>query len=454
MIKKIDEPVDAIREISPLVLIDVRTGNLCDAAERIRIFKTDPIFHELVSSMSMELDTDRIEKVVTRYFRYVMFSHTWEGKEPTFQDASEKSVYELDPHPLKHKLRCFCETVLDDPEGYLWAWSDTCCIDKTIETIYRKSIRSMYNWYQGSALTIVLLTRGSRPSTPKNNRWMTRAWTLQELLSPKSIRFYDRDWKLYRGDTRPNHKESPHTMRELAEAVGVAQDTLVDFSPKSLSVRAKLRLASTREATEKVDIAYALIGIFSSDLIPEYRDPEDALGLLLQEIVHQERDARAVLDFGKSSQFNSCLPAQISAYQDSPYTPPPIPENEMEARLAELRILLPERDVTMFFENLSTLGPIHFNYRRLSLPCITFSSKFRLAMARSCLGAIPWVGGVRECDGLGGAGVGAGGVGGLTWTCMGGGSAYPQYPQISTVGPPVTCGFYVVIFILPISICT
>ncbi|KIJ11815.1 hypothetical protein PAXINDRAFT_15388 [Paxillus involutus ATCC 200175] len=373
-IKKIDEQIDAIREISPLVLIDVRTGNLCDAAERIRIFKTDPIFHELVSSMSTELDTNRVERVVARYFRYVMFSHTWEGKEPTFQDFSEKSVYELDPHPLKLKLRCFCDTVRDDPEGYLWAWSDTCCIDKTIETVYRKSIRSMYSWYKHSAITIVLLAPGSTPSTLKNNRWMTRAWTLQELLSPKSIRFYDRDWELYRGDTCPNHKESPHIMWELAEAVDVAQDILVDFSPKSLSIRAKLRLASTREATEKVDIAYALIGIFSSDLIPEYRDPEDALGLLLQEIVHRERDAKAVLDWvGKSSQFNSCLPAQISAYQVSPYTPPPIPENKMEARVAELRALLPQQDVAMFFGNLSTLSSIDFTHRRLSLPCITFS---------------------------------------------------------------------------------
>ena len=371
-IKKIDEKINAIGEISPLVLIYVRTGNLCDAAKRIQIFKSDPIFHELVSSMSTKLDTDGIVKAVARYFRYVMFSHTWEGKEPTFQDVSEKSVYELDPHPLNHKLRCFCETVRDDPEGYLWAWSDTCCIDKTIETVYRKSIRSMYNWYKESTLTIVLLAHGPT-STLKNNRWMTRAWTLQELLSPKSIRFYNRDWELYQGDTWRNHKESPHIMQELAEAIDVVKDTLVDFSPASLGIRAKLRLASTREATEKVDIAYALIGIFSSDLIPEYRDPEDALGLLLQEIVHRERDAKAVLDWiGKSSQFNSCLPAQILAYQDSPYTPPPIPENVMEARVAELRALLPQRDVTMFFENISALGSTDFTHRRLSLPCITF----------------------------------------------------------------------------------
>ena len=371
--KKIDESINASCEISPLVLIHIRTGNLCDAAERTRIFKTDPIFYELVSSMATELNVNRIKKVVTRYYRYVMFSHTWEGKEPTFQDLSEKSVYEPDPHPLRLKLRRFCETARDDVEGYLWAWSDTCCIDKTIETVYRKSIRSMYNWYKESALTIVLLAHGSTLSL-KNNRWMARAWTLQELLSPKSIRFYNRNWELYQGDTGPNHKESSRIMGELAEAVDVAVDTLLDFSPTSLSIRAKLRLASTREATEKVDIAYALIGIFSSDLIPEYRDPEDALGLLLQEVVHRERDAKAVLDWiGNSSQFNSCLPAQISAYQYSPHSPPPIPENVMAARVAELRDLLPQQGVTAFFENVSALGSIDFTHRRLSLPCITFS---------------------------------------------------------------------------------
>ncbi|KAI6022002.1 hypothetical protein EDC04DRAFT_2901010 [Pisolithus marmoratus] len=375
-IENIDKQIDVISKKYPFVLIDVRTGKLCNAVERIRIFKMDPTFHELVSSMSAELDTDRIKKVVARYFRYVMFSHTWEGKEPTFQDVSEKSVYEPDPDPhgLRLKLRHFCETARDDREGYLWAWSDTCCIDKDNPAVYDDSIRSMYSWYEKSALTIVVLACGPMPSTLKNNKWMTRAWTLQELLAPKSIRFYSRNWALYRGDTWPNHKESPDIRRELAQAVGIDEDTLVDFSPISLDVRAKLRLASTREATVPVDIANALFGIFSSDLTPERRDPENALGLLLQEIVHRERDAKAVLDWvGKSSQFNSCLPAEISAYQDPPYKPPPIRGNEMEARVVELRALLPPQDVMMFFEDLCALGSISFTHRRLSLPCITFS---------------------------------------------------------------------------------
>ncbi|KIJ65762.1 hypothetical protein HYDPIDRAFT_87537, partial [Hydnomerulius pinastri MD-312] len=231
-----------------------------------------------------------------------MFSHTWEGQEPTFQDvskSSEKSVYKLDPSSrLNEKLRKFCEMVRDDHEGYRWSWSDTCCIDKTIEAAYKKSIRSMYNWYKWSALTLVLLADVSEAlsSELKDNRWMTRAWTLQELLSPKSIRFYDREWKPYRGDTNTNHKESPRIMRELAEAVYVAPDTLADFSPEALGVREKLRLASTRNVTVEEDIAYSLIGIFSSDLIPEPRDAAIALGLLLYEIVDRDQEI-TVLDW-------------------------------------------------------------------------------------------------------------------------------------------------------------
>ncbi|KAF8131210.1 hypothetical protein EV363DRAFT_1261855 [Boletus edulis] len=376
MIRKIDVQIGAIRDISPLILICVRTGNLCDANERVRVFKEHPIFHKLLSSMSTKLDTNRIKKVVARYFRYVMFSHTWEGEEPTFQDLAGKSVYEPNPHPLRLKLRRFCETVRDDPERYLWAWSDTCCIDKSNVTDFQRSLRSMYNWYKESAITIVLLTEGS--TTLRSNRWMTRAWTLQELLSPKSIRFYNRDWTLYRGDTRPNHKESPDIMQELAKAIDIPHETLADFSPKSLNIRSKLRLASTRKATKEVDIAHALIGIFSSDLIPdaEHPDPKVPLGHLLQEIMHRERDARAVLDWvGKSSEFHSCLPDEISVYHNPPHSPPLIPEGEMEARVAELQDSLPSQDVTTFFGNLSNLSPVAFIHRRLSLPCITFPVK-------------------------------------------------------------------------------
>ncbi|KAG1798624.1 uncharacterized protein HD556DRAFT_1352001 [Suillus plorans] len=42
--------------------------------------------------------------------------------------------------------------------GYRWAWSDTCCIDKSIDAEQQKSIKSMFDWYHHSALTVVYLS--------------------------------------------------------------------------------------------------------------------------------------------------------------------------------------------------------------------------------------------------------------------------------------------------------
>ena len=370
----IDAAIRRVANFCPLVLIDVTTGLLCDEAERKRIFKTDLIYDELLSLATTQLDIKHIVCEVARFFRYVMFSHTWEGQEPTFQDVSkslDKSVYKLDPSSrLNEKLRKFCETVRKDPEGYRWSWSDTCCIDKTVEAVYKKSIRSMYDWYKWSALTLVLL---ADISELKDNRWMTRAWTLQELLSPKTIRFYDREWNPYRSDANTNHKKSSLILRELAEAIGVAPDALADFSPETLDVREKLRLASTRNATYEEDVAYSLIGIFSSNLIPEPRDAAIALGLLLQEIVERYQEA-TVLDWtGESSKFNSCLPARISVYSQSPYIASSIADENMEKQVAELRGLsTPQQDSIMFYHKVSRLDPLLFANHRLHLPCITF----------------------------------------------------------------------------------
>ncbi|KAG9318946.1 hypothetical protein JVU11DRAFT_1061 [Chiua virens] len=125
----VDAAIQETFETCPLVLIDTKTGLLRDESERIRIFKADSRFKELISSMTEEVDKTRISQMVSRFFRYVMFSHTWEGKEPSFQEVNAaKSVWVLPASPLNDKLRKFCEMVRDN--GYRWAWSDTCCINK------------------------------------------------------------------------------------------------------------------------------------------------------------------------------------------------------------------------------------------------------------------------------------------------------------------------------------
>ena len=84
--------------------------------------------------------------------------------------------------------------------------------------------------------------------------------------------FYVEDYPipLYLNDIHANHKESLAIKQELAHAMGVTPETITNLRSDDLGVRQKLRLASTRNATVEEDIAYSLIGIFSSDIAPRY----------------------------------------------------------------------------------------------------------------------------------------------------------------------------------------
>ncbi|KAI6097473.1 hypothetical protein F5141DRAFT_460253 [Pisolithus sp. B1] len=370
----IDAVARGILKSCPLVVIDVTTGRLCDGLERMTIFKADPLFKALVSSMTRKADRERIQRVATSFFGYVMFSHAWQGNEPSFQDVNAvESVWNLPNTPLSGKLQNFCKETRR--LGFRWAWSDTCCIDKTMSSILNQSLTSMYKWYADSATTLVFLAGVGHPSKPGDltrSLWMTRAWTLQELLAPKVILFYDSQWKPYLGDTGTNHKESPETMQELVNAIKIPCGTIVKFSPDDLGVREKLHLASTRNATMEEDVAYSLIGIFKSDIRPHYGEGANALGHLLEEIVARFGEVAVLAWSGKSSSYNSCLPDCISVYSQALYNPPSLEGEGMKTRVVQLRGKLSKREALSIYKQIKSLQPARFAARRLYLPCIVF----------------------------------------------------------------------------------
>lgn len=139
---------------------------------------------------------------------YAILSHTWEADEVSFQDLQNgtgelKAGYE--------KIRRCCETALND--GFEYAWVDTCCIDKTSSSELSEAINSMFRWYKDAEVCYVYLA--DVPSIPimdgvessqgrediRNmnglfwrTRWLTRGWTLQELIAPLSVIFFSKDW--------------------------------------------------------------------------------------------------------------------------------------------------------------------------------------------------------------------------------------------------------------------
>ncbi|KAF8427619.1 hypothetical protein L210DRAFT_3136356 [Boletus edulis BED1] len=375
-IAAIDSATDAIFKLCPLVLIDLAMGQLCDREGRRRTFRSETPFKKLVSEAAIAgVDRKHIRQIVVEYFKWVMLSHTWEGEEPTFKDVTEaRSVHDLDRSPLDKKLRQFCETARKD--DYRWAWSDTCCINKDSSTVLGQSLVSMYSWYEEAAETLVYLAdvlSSSQIDALIKSRWMTRAWTLQELLAPKVIRFYDREWKLFLDDSdHPNHKESPVIKQALSQAMGLSPENITSFQPKHLGVREKLRLASTRNAGVEEDTAYSLIGIFSSDIVPQYGLGKVALGQLLENIVARTGDVTVISWTGKSLSYNSALPDSLAVYSKIPFAPPPMDINEFDTCMDKLRTGLAPQAPLDFYYRVTQLPRATFSDRCLRLPCAVF----------------------------------------------------------------------------------
>ncbi|KAI6001149.1 hypothetical protein EDD15DRAFT_2158901, partial [Pisolithus albus] len=238
---------------------------------------------------------NRIRSAVSSYFQYVTLSHKWGKGEPLLRDIQGRSIYNMTGGDGLVKLQRFCVTVLE--RGYLWAWSDTCCIDNESSAELQVTIGSMFSWYRKSSLTVAYLSDVAEPGSLPCSAWLTRGWTLAELLAPQTMLFFTKDWSPYMGGTPSNHKMDPTVLHELQEATGIAQEYLVNFCPGSADTRLRLQWASMRRTSRPEDIAYSLFGIFQVHLPVLYGESaERALGRLLAEVISQSGDV-GVLDW-------------------------------------------------------------------------------------------------------------------------------------------------------------
>ncbi|KAG1896281.1 uncharacterized protein F5891DRAFT_983627 [Suillus fuscotomentosus] len=203
----------------------------------------------------------------------------------------------------------------------------------------------------------------SKPGALARSAWNTRGWTLPEFLAPKVIRFYQSDWTPYLNNRSSNHKQSVAIMQELEDATGIDAQTLVAFRPGMIN--------ALREIAMGVDACHHGGGRHRLPIMYGEKK-QKALGRLLQEIIAESGDI-TVLDWvGTSSQFNSCLPADIASYEAPPYTLPSISEDEMQRSVSSLQDTAVVELALGLYSSLDRLSAPHFAHRRLHLPCIAF----------------------------------------------------------------------------------
>ncbi|KAI6006738.1 hypothetical protein EDC04DRAFT_2907748 [Pisolithus marmoratus] len=315
--------VDETMKTIPPRLLHTQSGALCNRDAQISRFKCSAEYKELLLSAGTHIGQDlegRIRRTVSSFFQYATLSHIWRNGELLLCHIKGASIYDLDRTDGVAKLQNFC--ILALKRGFLWAWSDTCCIDKDSSAELQEAIGSMFLWYRRSALTIVHLSDVANTVSFADSVWFRRGWTLQELLASPTVLFYLQDWSPYTDRGASNHKTDSVVLEDLRKASGIEEAYLKNFKPGMDNARSRLRWASSRSTTRPEDIAYSLFGVFDLHLPVLYGESADkALGRLLAEIISQSGDV-SVLDWaGKASSFHSCFPASLSPYQTAPCTP-------------------------------------------------------------------------------------------------------------------------------------
>ena len=352
----------------PTRLLNTLTGRLCGRDELASDFDNSEQYKELLTSIADSHPSlhELIRKTLSTYFKYVTLSHRWGSDEPLLRDVHGQVIYDIETALGIIKLQSFCASAAK--YGYMWAWSDTCCIDKESSAELQEAIGSMFRWYRCSTLTIVHLADVSDDGELSSSEWFKRGWTLQELLAPHALLFFTQDWLPYGDHSSANHKKDRLILAELEKATNIASHYFEGFCPGLDDARSRLQWASSRFTTRPEDMAYSLFGVFNVHLPVLYGESkEDALGRLLAEIITRSGDI-SVLDWvGDASPFHSCFPAHVNVYKTHPF--PSSHSDQMESPTPNANQPM-SSSVNELFTSLSEIYPPQFVGRRLNLPCI------------------------------------------------------------------------------------
>ena len=236
----------------------------------------------LINAHHLKLEEVRDENVK----EYAILSHRWEDGEVSFLDMQSPAV----ASKMKGfaKIQKSCEHAIND--GYNYAWVDTCCINKDSSAELSEAINSMYRWYKASAVCYAFLSdvNANAPNGDiveqqiKSSMWFTRGWTLQELLAPRHLVFYDQQWE-FLGTKQILSKL-------LTLWTGIDEAILNGESPSKRSIAQRMSWASERVTLRDEDIAYCLLGIFDVNMPMLYGEGEKAFLRLQEEIIKQSDD--------------------------------------------------------------------------------------------------------------------------------------------------------------------
>jgi len=230
---------------------------------------------------------------------YAILSHRWIGQEVDYDEMVElakmerKERDEIRQRDGYRKILQSCERAQKD--GYEWLWVDTCCIDKRSSAELSEAINSMYRWYENAKVCYAYLHDVPGSSFPVASdlwryrdfegwpEWFSRGWTLQELIAPSNVQFFNKDWQSI-GDKRTH---AP-TLRKITE---VPEYILIHgLHGNRPCVAQIMSWAAHRTTTRVEDRAYSLMGLLDVNMPMLYGEGKKAFYRLQLEIIRASND--------------------------------------------------------------------------------------------------------------------------------------------------------------------
>ncbi|KAK7461859.1 hypothetical protein VKT23_008289 [Stygiomarasmius scandens] len=235
----------------------------------------------LINTYTYELVDFANEKSVPEY---AIISHRWrEGEEVGFAEFTTRALDKNKPNACPSgytKIMKACEQARRDEIS--WIWIDTSCIDQDNHEDVARSIKSMYAYYRNARVCYAWLHDVSASLTPsttwnvveginsgglkaevEESEWFSRGWTLQELLAPKEVIFFDRNW------------EEVGRRSVLTDVIslrtGIPEPVLEGIVPlQDVDMVKKLCWSVNRQTSKPEDQAYCLLGILGVSMEPCY----------------------------------------------------------------------------------------------------------------------------------------------------------------------------------------
>ncbi|KAH8660308.1 hypothetical protein BX600DRAFT_467538 [Xylariales sp. PMI_506] len=242
----------------------------------------------LIKCRSKTLELEEFVGMVTPPF--AILSHTSGDDDVTYShfakgDDVRKSM------PGWTKIQRACSLALETGTEYLWI--DSCCIDSSSTAELTEAMNGMFKWL-GQASTCFVYLSDYDTATPTteslgNAHWFTRGWSLQELIAPPEVHFYDKDWNFF--------GTKSYLCQELCSITGI--DEAVLFPPRDTTIREILdevpvgkimSWASTRYTTRPEDAAYCLLGLFGVSIPIIWGEGAEAAFVRLQEEIIRNRN--------------------------------------------------------------------------------------------------------------------------------------------------------------------